>query len=604
MGQYYLLEKIAQGGMAEIYKGLAYDLHGIKRTVVIKKILPQAAANKEFIDMLVAEAKIAVILSHGNIAQIYDLGKAGENYFIVMEYVEGRSVSQLMKQCAATDQRIPLPLACYLITEIAAGLDYMHRRADEHGHPLHIIHRDVSPQNVIVSYSGTVKIIDFGIAKARTKLETTDIGILKGKFAYMSPEQAEGNPVDHRSDLFSLGVILYEMLTGQRLFKAKENRETLRNVRKAVVPIPSSVRPDLPPELDQIVARALAKHREDRYPFASLLRDDLLRFLHTHFPDFRSSGLADFVASVFRNEPAPTIGEEEAKTPLLIIDHTQSALAHPTLGEATQMTAEPTGVPAIMTEYLLTMEEPQDAGRTTQDAGREEVSEYTPIVRVAPMSRTTRWQRPAMIGVIVALLCATAAWWTWRHVHAPVSAWLSRPAPSPTDQRVPTAPSPAPVGSVTITTSPPGAQIFLDDQATPYRTPTTIDRLEAGRTYSIGAFLEHYIFATVSWTARAGVADALSLSLQIDYGALDILSVPEGARVTLDGTVVGRTPVTRTQLMPGTTLAVEVTAPGYQSWRRAVRIEPGKTVSIRAELHRTRGELPDAANNASGKELP
>jgi len=179
-GQYYLTEKIAQGGMAEIYKGLAYDANGLKRTVCIKKILPHISANPEFIDSLIDEAKIAVTLSHGNIAQTYDLGKVEDDYFIVMEHINGKSLSQVAKKVYREKKLVPLPLVCHFISEVANGLDYIHRRTDSEGHPLHIVHRDMSPQNVIISYSGTVKIIDFGIAIAANRLGLTEVCILKG----------------------------------------------------------------------------------------------------------------------------------------------------------------------------------------------------------------------------------------------------------------------------------------------------------------------------------------------------------------------------------------------------------------------------------------
>ena len=258
-GQYYLMEKIAQGGMAEIFKGLSYDVHGIKKTVCIKKILPNIAASQEFIDTLIDEAKIAVTLSHGNIAQVHDLGKVGEDYFMVMEFVEGKTLSRIMKTCHAKKELVPAPFACYFIAEILNGLNYIHRRTDEHGHALDIVHRDISPQNIMVSYSGTVKIIDFGIAKAKIKVGSTDSGILKGKFAYMSPEQARGDDTDHRSDIFSLGIIFWELLTGQRLFKAEDNKQTLRNVRKAHVALPSRGRAARAPPVGGIRKRARSK---------------------------------------------------------------------------------------------------------------------------------------------------------------------------------------------------------------------------------------------------------------------------------------------------------------------------------------------------------
>lgn len=597
MGQYYLLEKIAQGGMAEIYKGLAYDLHGIKRTVVIKKILPQAAASKEFIDMLVAEAKIAVMLSHGNIAQIYDLGKAGSDYFIVMEYVEGRSVSQILKQCVATEQLPPVPVACYIIGEIAAGLDYMHRRTDERGHPLQIIHRDVSPQNVIVSYAGTVKIIDFGIAKARTQLETTDIGILKGKFAYMSPEQAEGNPIDSRSDTFSLGVIMHEMCTGKRLFKAAENRETLRNVRRAVVVPPSTLRADLPAGIDPIVCKALAKRPADRYPTAAAFRDDLIRFLYQQYPEFQPADVAAFLAALFDEERSNGAArEDEAKTPLLIIDQTQSAIAETVPSSARLSDA----APPIVSQFLLTMEEEKpptvdrsERARDTSAGGgsafggtgatppMDEVS-YTPMLPTHRPRTPLPWQRvwQAFAGALAVSALAVTVFTGWQ-----------RFAPRHTEQTVanttvPTPPLLPAVGRIAITSDPAGAQVFIDDRATSLTTPTTLDRLEPGRQYTIGLFLPRYTFWSTRMTPTGGTADALQVTMVVDYGTLEVLAVPDGAVVEINGARVGPAPVTRGELMPGEAATVRVTAEGFLPWERQVLVEPGKHVTVRARLRR------------------
>src|SRR3989338_643889 len=261
-GQYFLDEKIAQGGMAEIFKGHTQTEHGFGKTVVIKKILPHIAANPEFIEMLVDEAKIAVLLSQGNIAQIYDLGKVGKDYFIVMEYVDGKSVSQIMRRAHTMGKIIPVDVACYIAAEIASGLDYMHRKTDESGNPLFIIHRDISPQNIIIASAGTVKMIDFGIAKAKTKISTTDSGVVKGKFAYMSPEHTVGEKLDYRTDIFSLGIILFEMTTGQRLFKGTNNADTIRKVKRCKVPTPSAFREEIPHELDKIILKALKRNRD------------------------------------------------------------------------------------------------------------------------------------------------------------------------------------------------------------------------------------------------------------------------------------------------------------------------------------------------------
>ncbi len=305
-GHYFILEKIAQGGMAEVFKGLTYDFSGIKKFIVIKRILPHISANKEFINMLIAEAKIAVHLSHGNIAQVYDLGKVGNDYFIVMEYVDGKNLSQILKKCREKGNLLPIEFCIYFISELCNGLDYIHRRTDEIGNEFKIVHRDISPQNVIVSFSGNVKIVDFGVAKAAIKLGENESGILKGKFAYMSPEQADGIDIDHRSDLFSTGIVLWELLTGQRLFKKKTNTETVLAVKQMAVIPPSQYRPDIPVELDQIVLKMLNRKVSKRYESAQEIGLDLTKALLKYYPEFKPASINDFLAELFERDDEVT----------------------------------------------------------------------------------------------------------------------------------------------------------------------------------------------------------------------------------------------------------------------------------------------------------
>ncbi len=300
-GQYFILEKIAQGGMAEIFKGLTYDFTGLKKYIVIKRILPHISANKEFIQMLIDEAKIAVRLSHGNIAQTYDLGKVAEDYFIVMEYVDGFTLSEIFKQSLLIGQSIPIELSAYLVAEVCNGLDYIHRRTDESGKALGIIHCDISPQNAIVSESGTVKIVDFGVAKIAMNISSQESGVLKGKFAYMSPEQMEGDYIDCRTDIFSAGVVLWEMLTGKRLFKRKIKSETIRAVQLMPIEAPSVYRKEIPQELDQIVLKALQRNPKKRYRSASDMALALTKFNLKHFPQFKPSLIGDYLSKLFED---------------------------------------------------------------------------------------------------------------------------------------------------------------------------------------------------------------------------------------------------------------------------------------------------------------
>jgi len=200
-GNYLLLERIAVGGMAEVFVAKAFGVEGFERLLAIKKILPTMGEDAEFIHMFVDEARIAVQLSHANIVQVLELGKYDENLYIAMEYISGRDLRQLVARFRKREQSVPVPQACLIVAEVCEALDYAHRKRDAQGRPLGIVHRDVSPQNVLVSFEGEVKLIDFGIAKAESRLQKTQSGILKGKFSYMSPEQVKGQPIDGRSDV-------------------------------------------------------------------------------------------------------------------------------------------------------------------------------------------------------------------------------------------------------------------------------------------------------------------------------------------------------------------------------------------------------------------
>ena len=280
-GKYYLLERITVGGMAEVFKAKVVGVEGFERIVALKRILPHIAEDEEFITMFIDEAKIAVQLQHANIAQIFDLGKVDDAYFIALEYVQGRDLRGIFDDLRKHRQTMPLPQVCYVIMQVCEGLDYAHNKRDAQGRALNLVHRDVSPQNVLIGYEGEVKLIDFGIAKAAGKASKTQAGILKGKFGYMSPEQVRGLSIDRRSDIFAVGIILYEMLTGERLFVGESDFSTLEKVRNVEVVPPSSFNSQIPEQLERIVLKALAKDLEDRYQNALDLHDDLQSFLYS-----------------------------------------------------------------------------------------------------------------------------------------------------------------------------------------------------------------------------------------------------------------------------------------------------------------------------------
>ncbi len=301
-GKYHLLERINVGGMAEVYKAKMIGVEGFEKLLAIKRILPAIAADKDFIAMFIDEAKIQVQLNHANIAQTFELGRISDTYFIAMEYVSGRDLRAVFERLRRRGEVVPVELGCYVISRIAEGLDYAHRKKDASGNDLGIIHRDISPQNILVSYEGEVKLIDFGIAKAANKMMKTQAGILKGKFGYMSPEQVRGLPLDWRSDIFAAGIVLYELLTGERLFTGESDYSVLEKVRTAAVPRPSTVRQTLQPALERIVLKALAKDPDDRYPHASELVADLQRYLLAQEKLFTREDLAAFMKTTFAEE--------------------------------------------------------------------------------------------------------------------------------------------------------------------------------------------------------------------------------------------------------------------------------------------------------------
>jgi len=324
LGRYLLTRRLAVGGMAEIYIAKLQGEEGFEKSVVIKRILPQWSTDSQFTAMLIDEAKIVVQLEHPNIVQVYELGRDKGTYFIAMEYVAGPDLRNLLKSIKGTSpvgRPFPIEVSLFIITELLAGLDYAHAKTDAAGKNLGIIHRDISPQNILLSLDGRVKITDFGIARAASRSVESVSGVLKGKFAYMSPEQAGGKELDQRSDLFACGIILYELLTGQRLFEGSDDIGTLEKVRRAKVDFPPN--PDLPLPLRKIVSKALAKDCDERYLNAASFLEDLLGFVRETGIPISPQSLRDFIKTV------------------ALADQSEGMVFHPGMNEETANFVEP-----------------------------------------------------------------------------------------------------------------------------------------------------------------------------------------------------------------------------------------------------------------------
>jgi serine/threonine protein kinase len=303
-GRYIIVDPIAVGGMAEIYRArLAAAKEGPDRIIVIKKVIANLSQNSEFIQMFEEEIKITVGLTHPNIIQIYDYGKVEDQYFMAMEYVEGKNLRQFVKRLADMKSMFSIDMSCHIISQVCHALAYAHSYKDRMtGKVLGIVHRDISPQNVIISYEGSVKLFDFGIAKAKSASEATRAGVIKGKPSYLSPEQINGEELDGRCDIFALGIVLWELLTAKRLFVAETDMGVLRLIQSAKIEPPSTFNPAIPQALDAIVIKSLLRDKVKRYQTAEEFQRDLHKFVYSFNPSFNPADLSYYAQELFKSE--------------------------------------------------------------------------------------------------------------------------------------------------------------------------------------------------------------------------------------------------------------------------------------------------------------
>jgi serine/threonine protein kinase len=307
------VQRIALGGMAEVFKAKRSGVEGFEKVVAVKRILPHLSDNKEFVDMFVDEAKMVAGLTHPNIVQIFDLGKIEKSYYIAMEYVQGHDVRSILRRARERGGLMPLDLSALVVSRVCSALEYAHRKKDEAGKPMMIVHRDISPQNILISFEGDVKLTDFGIAKAASKATVTEAGALRGKLLYMSPEQAWGKAMDRRSDLFSLGIVFYEMLTDQKPFLGSSEVSILETVRECKVAPPRSLNPNIPPSLERVVMKALEREPDRRYQDASEMSRELEAVMQENPPAPTAASLARLMEQLYEpREREDTMSDEAA----------------------------------------------------------------------------------------------------------------------------------------------------------------------------------------------------------------------------------------------------------------------------------------------------
>ena len=353
-GKYVLHERIGTGGMAEVYRATAEGPGGFEKEFALKRILVQHDQDPDFVNMFIDEARIAVALSHPNVAQVFEFDQVDDTYYLAMEYVPGKDLQTVLKRSEKLGVPFTPDLALHTAMEVCKGLYAAHRATDTSGELLHVIHRDISPQNVQISFSGDVKILDFGVAKARDKLVKTQAGAIRGKLLYMPPEQVRAKAVDHRADIFSLGLVLYKALTGENPYQAPTEIQILERMAHCEIEPPSTVTPGLPEGIDEAVMRALAVSPDDRFPDAAAMHDALAEVLRRTYPGMSWSALGDHMHRLF---------QEEAE-----LSDTHEAL--PASPPPTIVTPLP-GVPATAPSALALgarMPE-QEEGRTRSDAG-------------------------------------------------------------------------------------------------------------------------------------------------------------------------------------------------------------------------------------------
>lgn len=273
--RYHVIERIAAGGMAEVYRGESAGIEGFRKKVAIKRVLPKLSANREFINMFLDEARLGAYLSHSKCVQVFDIGEGGGAHFIVMEFVDGADLKEVQEYLAKHGQRMPIHVACRIAMDVAEGLAYAHSACDHTGQSLDIVHRDISPHNVLITRHGEVKLVDFGLAKASSHLTDEDEDIVKGKFGYLAPEVTHGARADKRVDIFAAGILLWEMLTGRRLFHGATDIETFKLVRASEIPDPRQFRPEIPDGVVAVTLKALARDPDQRYLNGDALARDL-----------------------------------------------------------------------------------------------------------------------------------------------------------------------------------------------------------------------------------------------------------------------------------------------------------------------------------------
>jgi len=639
-GDYRLLRKVAQGGMAEIF--LAQDTNG--DICALKRILPHLAHQEGFIRMFIDEARIVSHLDHANVAGVYDQGKHDGFYFIAMEYVEGHSILALSERARQMKMALPRGLLAYVVADLLAGLGYAHAARDAKGRHLQIVHRDVTPQNVMISYDGVVQLIDFGVAKARARLTQTEAGFTKGKLSYMSPEQARGEPLDGRSDLFSVGIILYEITTGNRLFNKEGPGGILSAIVNDPIPLPSKKDKKYPRDLENIVMRALDKDVQRRWQTAEDMRDALLRFAKRERPKPGRARLKDLVHDLFGDpehkqvieqaqavvEPTPpqvqasqvikgeSVRVKGKKIPDIETDGAMEAPAQDTH----EFEAEPSAASVSMAVAakrdvtgdaipVLDMEIDPDDVPVPEPQIPFRVRLATRLASfgddVAESWALNKKRYLAIIGGLSAVLLIGGMW--FGGVFGRIGDAASGAAEKAREMKASAGLTNVAVDSgmrptvLRVKTLPPGAQINIDGAGAGCVTPCDLADLDLGVRYTVELVMTGYrrLEEKVTLYPNEGTKE-IEVTLERELGSVRILTEPDGASVRINGTRRrGTTPMTIDGLRAGLPTTVVVSKSGYHSKNEVVIVRDGEIVERTFMLERDKRKIPPGRVSVSTK---
>ena len=512
-GKYQLVRELASGGMAQIFLSVYRGLEGFNRVVAVKRVLPQMSASPEFVQMFLDEARLAARLEHPNIVRTYEFGVEDGRYFMVMEYLAGEDLNAVLNRAAAARHPLPIQFVAEVASRVCAALHFAHELLDADGRPLGLVHRDVSPGNIVVTYFGEVKLIDFGVAKAATNVVRTRTGILKGKVSYMSPEQLRSRGVDRRSDVFSTGVVLWELLAGVRLFARDSDAATLYAILDDDIPSVQARRPDVPDALARIVERALARAPEDRWATAEdmqLALDHFVARLSHHDLGAAGAGaaIADAGARGLARELEQLFGAERTGAKRAIA---QGRALASNIAVMSRLQSDLRAGPVGSFSEAVTAQAAESAPPAVEPA--------PPAVEPAPPAppRRSRLGIIAAIAVVAGALGGGLAYLLGHH--DPADAVASRPGPA----------------TLTVTSSPAGASIYLAGEPTGMTTPATLSHIEPGP-ITIRLELRGYapVEAAVALAPGARVTRDLRLEPRAT-GRLVVMSLPRGAVLSVDG---------------------------------------------------------------------